>query len=289
MGIRGGSGTVAVVNLGHLRASEALAGRPLAPRWRRAAAFAVDGILIFLPAVAVALGVALLSLRHSDPTAFSALKVLWRSESRAPQEVRKAWGDLAPLLIRVGTPDLPDGLREAVAHGDREHAAGLLEGHDLLFSLALGEREEMRLPEKTLAFPVEKLIPKPVRALVVYGVMALYFTLFTASKRGATPGKRLLRLRVASLEGGKVPLLESLERFAGYIEIPATLGFALFALWRDPNRRLPHDRVAGTLVLLERPRPATPAASGEEAPPAPEALEDGRPGDAEEPGRPGGQ
>jgi hypothetical protein len=215
----------------------------------------VDWAIVFLPAIAVALGASLLALRLSEPAAFRALGVLWDAERNAPADVRKAWGDLAPLLEEQEAPGLPEGVREALARNDFARAGELLQDHHLMFTLAIGEREEMKLPEKMVGFHIEKIIPKFLRAIALYGVLALYFTLFTSSKRGATPGKRMLRIRVASLEGGRVPLLESLERFVGYIEIAATLGFALLALWRDPNRRLPHDRVAGTVVLLDRPEP----------------------------------
>ena len=268
-------------DLGHLSVAEDLAGKPLAPRWRRVAAFAIDWALVFLPAIGVALTVSLLFMRLSEPDAFQALRVLWNSKKRPPDIVRKAWGDIAPLLVKMESPGLPEGLHDAVSRGDRIHAGRLLEGRELNIHLAIGEgeRPEINLPENTIEFQLEKLIPRPLRALVLYGVLAIYFTLFISSKRGATPGKRLLRIRVASLEGGRVPLLESLERFAGYIEIPATLGFALLALWRDPNRRLPHDRVAGTVVLLDRPVSA-PETKQVEVTPSPEEQRGEKPAGA---------
>ena len=102
---------------------------------------------------------------------------------------------------------------------------------------------------------------------------ALYFTLCHSSRRGQTLGKRLLGLRVVQLAGERLSLFESFERAAAYVEIPATLGLCLISLWRDPNRRLPHDRVVHTAVLLvpkgpRQPKPtaAKPAAPSKKSP-----------------------
>ena len=43
--------------------------------------------------------------------------------------------------------------------------------------------------------------------------------------------------------------MESFDRFGGYTQVPGTLFFGLTDLWRDPNRRLAHDRGANTVVL----------------------------------------
>ena len=65
-------------------------------------------------------------------------------------------------------------------------------------------------------------------------------------------------------------LFESFERAAAYLEIPATLGLCLISLWRDPNRRLPHDRVVHTAVLRvprtsSAPKPRKPPRGKEPA------------------------
>jgi uncharacterized RDD family membrane protein YckC len=88
-----------------------------------------------------------------------------------------------------------------------------------------------------------------LRAAAVFGVGALYFTLLTRGRRGATLGKHLLGIRVVRLDGGRLSLRESFERFSGYFHIPSSLGLALLDLWHDPNRRLPHDRVVHTAVV----------------------------------------
>ena len=59
----------------------------------------------------------------------------------------------------------------------------------------------------------------------------------------------MLGIRVVRLDGHRLSLMESFERFAGYLHIPGSLGIGLLDLWHDPNRRLPHDRAAHTAVV----------------------------------------
>lgn len=98
-------------------------------------------------------------------------------------------------------------------------------------------------------FPLERLIPQAVRGVALYGVAALYFGLLTRGRKRATLGKRVVGIRVVRLDGERLTLFESLERFVGYLHIPGTLFVGLVDFWRDPNRRLAHDRVVHTAVV----------------------------------------
>ncbi len=248
-----------------LHVSPGLVGQPLAPPWRRAAALAVDYVILILPALAVALSVAALSLRHSDPRAFDGIWTLLRGKP-PPAETRAAWGAVAPLLSRLEAPGLPPEALVAGERGDWPGVTHALEGYDLTVALAIGEKEEVKMPKGAILLQVDKLIPRPLRALALFGVAALYFTLLHASRRGQTLGKRVLGLRVVQLGGERLSLLESFERAAGYLEIPASLGLSLLSLWRDPNRRLPHDRIAHTVVLQVPPVPRPPRPQKPKAP-----------------------
>jgi uncharacterized RDD family membrane protein YckC len=240
----------------HVNVSPDLVGQPLASPARRFLALAVDYLILFVPSVLVAAGAALLVLWISEPRALRALRVLQFGDSRDAAAVRAAYRDLAPLLARMDAPGMPAAAKAAVEEGDLDGAAELLSQRHLLVALAIGEREEPEPQEETVVFQVEKVIPRYARAVAMWGVAGVYFTLLTRSRRGTTVGKRLLGIRVACLSGGRLGWLDSLERFAGYLEIPATLGFALVSLWHDPNRRLPHDRLAGTVVLRVLKEPA---------------------------------
>jgi uncharacterized RDD family membrane protein YckC len=77
---------------------------------------------------------------------------------------------------------------------------------------------------------------------------AIYFIGFEASRWQATPGKRLLGLRVRDLAGRPIGLPQSAARFvAGSVSwLSLNLGHAL-AGWRSDGRAL-HDLIAGTRV-----------------------------------------
>jgi uncharacterized RDD family membrane protein YckC len=242
-----------------LRVVPELTSQPLASPLRRALALAVDWAVLAVPSIAVALTVALVSLRVSDPRGYRALIDLWTGRTGSSEALHDTLRDLAPLLVRADTPGLPAAVAAAVEAGELDRAADLLAGSDFTFSLSLGPHSEAPLGAHGVRIEIGHFIPKGLRAAALYGVAALYFTLLTRGSRGATLGKRLLGIRVVRLDGHRLSLLESFERFAGYLHIPGSLGLSLLDLWHDPNRRLPHDRTVHTAVLRERRRSVTPA------------------------------
>ncbi|KFN49544.1 RDD family protein [Arenimonas composti] len=86
---------------------------------------------------------------------------------------------------------------------------------------------------------------------------ALWFVGFEASRLQATPGKRLLGLRVTGTDFAKAPAWRIGLRFAAGIPswLLLHLGHALAGWNRD--RRAFHDFVAGTRVVLAEDAPAT--------------------------------
>ena len=137
-------------------------------------------------------------------------------------------------------------MSEDVRAGNLDRAADEIGKRNLSITLAPPEQPTPGVPEDAVHFPLERLIPEALRGVTLYGVAALYFGLLTRGRKRATPGKRLVGIRVVRLDGERLSLLESLERFVGYLHIPGTLCVGLLDLWRDPNRRLAHDRVART-------------------------------------------
>jgi uncharacterized RDD family membrane protein YckC len=231
----------------------ALVGRPLAPPARRAFAFGLDVALILLPSLLVSVAVAGLALRLTEPAGFRALIQMLRGGPQADAEAERLLGDVGPLLLRVDAPGLPPEAAAAFARGDRAAGVRALREVELFFTLRLdGDAEERPRPGQVVV-PVERLIPAYARGAALFGVPALYFTLLTSGGR-RTVGKRLLGLRVVRLDGRPLRLWESFERFGGLFAVPGTLGLGLLELWRDPNRRLAHDRGAETVVLRERGR-----------------------------------
>ena len=232
-----------------LRVVPELVGRPLASPARRALALAADWVILVLPSVAVALAVALASLRVSDPRGYRALLDLWTGQAAGPEAMHGTLRDIAPLLVHTDAPGLPAAVALAVEEGDLDRAADLLADHEFTFSLSLGPPGEVAPAAGGVRIEIGHFIPKALRAAALYGVAALYFVLLTRGRRGATLGKRILGIRVVRLDGHRLSLMESFERFAGYLHIPGSLGISLLDLWHDPNRRLPHDRTVHTAVL----------------------------------------
>jgi len=240
------------------RVSEELLGSPLASPARRGFAFAVDCAILVLPSVAVALAAGLAALAVTRPASLAALRTLvFRSHTAAPAEVRSALRELAPLLVDLDAEGLSAEIVAAVRAGDLDAAAAALEGRNLVVALSFSEHVPPASAAGAVRFPLERLIPAGVRGLALYGVAALYFGVLTRGRRGATLGKRVAGIRVVRLDGERLTFLESLERFVGYLHIPGSLFIGLGDLWRDPNRRPAHDRVAHT-VVLRNVRAATP-------------------------------
>jgi uncharacterized RDD family membrane protein YckC len=94
--------------------------------------------------------------------------------------------------------------------------------------------------------------PSSMGELLVDFIIALLVLTFWAERR-ATPGKLVLGLRIVDAETGGTPRFGRLVlRYLGYLvsALPLGLGY-LWALW-DPRRQAWHDKMAGTLVVVER-------------------------------------
>jgi uncharacterized RDD family membrane protein YckC len=99
--------------------------------------------------------------------------------------------------------------------------------------------------------------------------LVLYFGLFFRFTNGLTPGKRLLGIRVVSLTHPKLSLWQSIERALGYGASALEAGFGFFQYFLNPNHQCAHDRLAETIVVLNRPnrvqepKPSPPANDGQ--------------------------
>lgn len=231
-----------------LAVDPALFGQRLPCPRRRAAAFAVDYVLLILPTVATALFFAGLALRLRDPTGYAAVKTAVFAMPKEPAAQHALMRDLAPLLVRIDADGLPAAVKAAVEAGDLDGAADRLSQLDLLVALNVSGDQPKPASPKSVRLAVERLIPDALRTAALFFVPAIYFAVATA-RRGTTLGKRLLGLRVVRLDGEPLSLFEGVERFGAYFGILGTLGLGLFDLWRDPNRRLGHDRAVDTVVI----------------------------------------
>jgi uncharacterized RDD family membrane protein YckC len=251
-----------------LRVQPDLIGRPLAAPWRRFVAFAVDYLVLLVPSLLLAVAASAAAIWVRDPKALHSLLSLIGLERSTPEVKVQAMRDLTTFLEAHHAVGLPPELRKAMAAGQNEVVTEILSRANISITLGPpGHREEDggEAPgAEAQATPqirvwLEQLIPPVLRAIVFYGLGALYFAALT-TWTGATVGKRLLGIRVVRLDGHHLSFTESLERFIGYLHIPGSLFLNLLDLWRDPNRRLPHDRVVHTAVIrVEKPRPVPEA------------------------------
>lgn len=84
-----------------------------------------------------------------------------------------------------------------------------------------------------------------------FGWAALYMTVLLSWWNGQTVGKRAMGIRVVRLDGEPITWWVAFERAGGYAAGFATglLGFA--QVWWDANRQAIHDRIVGTVVVVE--------------------------------------
>jgi uncharacterized RDD family membrane protein YckC len=94
---------------------------------------------------------------------------------------------------------------------------------------------------------------EPTAVTILVGVLGglvpmIYFVWFWVRK-GATPGKSALGIRIVGADGSALTGMQSFIRFLGYI--PSSLFFCVGYLWMiwDGEKRCWHDMMAGTRVI----------------------------------------
>jgi hypothetical protein len=84
-----------------------------------------------------------------------------------------------------------------------------------------------------------------------FGWASIYMTVMLSWWKGQTVGKRIMGIRVLRLDGDPLTWWAAFERAGGYAAGFATglLGFA--QVYWDANRQAIHDRISGTVVVLD--------------------------------------
>ena len=102
--------------------------------------------------------------------------------------------------------------------------------------------------QSLLAFPRVTL----TGFILLFAIMWVYYAAFETSAWQATPGKRLFRLYVTDLAGGKITLKRSSIRYFGrkISEVTFLVGY-IIAGFTEKKQAL-HDILAGCLVLRRR-------------------------------------
>ena len=97
---------------------------------------------------------------------------------------------------------------------------------------------------------------EPGEGLLITSLMvihAVYHIGFTATVAG-TPGKLLLRMRVALPDGSPLRLDTAILRYLVFLLsylVPFGMLISLAFVLTDPERRSIHDRIAHTLVIVK--------------------------------------
>jgi streptogramin lyase len=228
-----------------LAPSPRLVGAALASPSRRMIGFAVDCVLLIVPSLLVAVAAAAVALYITDREAFQAVRTELRERPSDHATHVAMLARIAPLLVRAEAAGLPPSVAVAVEESDFNRAGEILSGYTLVYSI--GDDKPAR--PGTIRLDMGKLVPSGLRGAALFGTAALYFTFFASGRRRSTLGKRLVRTQVVKLDGEPLTMWESFERFGGYFASAGTFGLGLLDFWREPNRRLAHDRLSNTVVV----------------------------------------
>lgn len=94
---------------------------------------------------------------------------------------------------------------------------------------------------------------KPMRAmnLTITALYSFYYAYFESSYRQATPGKRILKLKVVDINGAELGLFTALLRNFGKVVSQALflIGYVMAAF--TPKKQALHDIFARTLVVMK--------------------------------------
>jgi uncharacterized RDD family membrane protein YckC len=237
--------------------ADTLLDRPLGGFRRRALAFVMDLILAALVLILLFTSLSILDMHLADPQLLPAVR---HYRAAAPGELREqARQEAGFRFFRILVERRPDLFAEdtvtALNRGELENFWELFGDEDT--ELVITASSETRIAytgeQRRMILGSDILLGR-FGSIFTWGAgMVAWFTLITWRRRGRTPGKWALRLRVARLDGRPLRLWDSFGRAGGYGASAAMLLLGFFeAIWH-PNRQAAHDRIAGTVVLRDPP------------------------------------
>lgn len=230
-----------------------LLGQPLASVRRRAVAFAIDSVVAFIVGVVIVLLAALLVLRIQAPTAYRGLGLWATGQAGEAADWEHAQLEIYQLIDRRRPDLLPPSVAEATRANDPQHLAAVLERERLsiMHDAGASAPSYFDAEARTLRIHNDVTFGRLGSVFNLLAVYLAYFAILGALGNGRTPGKWLFRLRARRLDGKPTGWLASFERAGGYTSSAATLGLGFLAAVRDANRQALHDRIAGTVVVIE--------------------------------------
>jgi len=267
-----------------------LLGMPLATPARRAAAIAIDFVVLALFSasgafwIAAGIAAAVFQLRRRQPAEgprrniwlWLALAVLVFMALQQAAGIVGRWVDARTPSTHAAT-STPPGADE-----DDDEALAALVANDVAASATGASAPASLPPQAVLAARVARLeaelaearkpaterwrddLLKRLRRLGVgFGWAAFYFTLLPYGWQGRTVGKRLLGLRIVALTARPLGVLTCFGRYGGYAAAMATGGVGFLQILWDPNRQAIQDKIAHTVVVETRTMPSgAPQAAG---------------------------
>lgn len=183
-------------------------------------------------------------------------------EELIPDEVNGVDADdlLERVMANLDSSAEAEGSDESIAEVDRVMAEAMLIAGDtieeLQDQLSRAERDRDRaetdLQEAQARRGLFGWLANRVESIGFgLGWWTMYFAILMPWMNGQTPGKKAAGIRVVRLDGQPVNWWHAFERAGGYAAglATGTLGFA--QIYWDPNRQAIHDKIAGTVVVLE--------------------------------------
>ena len=107
---------------------------------------------------------------------------------------------------------------------------------------------------------VQTSASSPLGVLISLGCALAFFLIFWVNYDGATPGKKLLGIKIVKVDGKKLTYPVAFIRYIGYMISAATIFFFglgyLWIIW-DKKKQALHDKIAGTIVVRTEKKPQT--------------------------------
>jgi uncharacterized RDD family membrane protein YckC len=100
---------------------------------------------------------------------------------------------------------------------------------------------------------IEEPLLSALSYIIMLPSMWLYSAFFVSGPWQATPGKRILGLRVTDLEGHRISFGRASGRYFSYFLSSICLGIGFIVVGMRANKQGFHDSIAGTLVLHGKP------------------------------------
>lgn len=167
-----------------------------------------------------------------------------RSETTAPASTTESTADTAPagFWIRLGAYILDWVILQA-----------MLTLLTLPWAEPLGKLQEAARTELQAPSPDYDLLARFfLISLAISLPLALAYNTFFLGRRGATPGKQLLGLRVVREDGTKLGYGQAAARYLAELVTLLTFGAGYVMIAFHPEKRALHDLIAGTRVLQRR-------------------------------------